>query len=203
MAVNGTDITEQQLLASLMRDDESALGRLFELHYPRLVNDVYRLLRDEDASKDLVQDIFVELWKKRHDLDIHTSLRAYLKRAAVNRALNYIKAQRRTLLMDDNERWSANPDTSPQEIDLLNRNETLEQSLYAAIETLPEKCRLVFSLSRFEQLSHKEIADQLNISVKTIENQITKAMKMLRSALVNHPDLSAIVILMIKWGGME
>lgn len=191
------DYSEQQLLAALRTGDEAALRRLFDQHYPLLLGDIYRLIPDEDTCKDLAQEVFVELWRKRSSLDIHTSLRAYLRRAAVNRALNHIKIQKR-IHLDDGEQFANTADTSPRDIAQQEDQESLEQALHAAIETLPEKCRLVFSLSRFEQRSHREIAERLDISVKTIENQITKAMKILREALSGHSHLSLAGILALK-----
>ncbi len=186
------DSSEQDWLAALRQGDESALRTIFNRHYPLLLTDVYRIVPDEDTCQDLAQEVFVELWRKRTELDIHTSLRAYLRRAAVNRALTYIKNQRRMSFEGDD--WHETADTSVADIRRKEEQETLEQALHRAIATLPEKCRVVFSLSRFEQFSHREIAEQLGISVKTIENQITKAMRMLRDALVNPSNLSSIVI---------
>lgn len=194
------DSSEQEWLLALRKGDEQALRRIFDRHYPPLLGDVYRIVPDEDAGQDLVQEVFVELWRKRAELDIHTSLRAYLRRAAVNRALTYLKNQRR--LRFDGDDWSQTADTSHHDIRRQEEQESLEQALHRAIATLPEKCRVVFSLSRFEQRSHREIAEQLGISVKTIENQITKAMRMLRDALVGHSDLSSMIILAIQlWVG--
>jgi RNA polymerase sigma-70 factor, ECF subfamily len=195
------DYPEQQLLAALRMGHEAALRQLFDRHYPLLLGDIYRLIPDTDTCKDLAQEVFVELWRKRGDLDIHTSLRAYLRRAAVNRALNFIKTHKR-IQLDDGDHLTNTADTSPRDIARQEAQESLEQALHAAIQTLPDKCRLVFSLSRFEQLSHREIAEQLDISVKTIENQITKAMKILREALSTHRYLSLIGILGLKWGLM-
>ena len=191
------DSREQEWLLALREGDEMALRRIFDAHYALLLGDVFRIIPDEDSCQDLVQEVFVELWKKRAEIDIHTSLRAYLRRAAVNRALTYLKNQRR-LHFDGND-WNETPDTSVQDIVQQEAQETLEQALHRAIATLPEKCRVVFSLSRFEKLSHRQIAEQLNISVKTIENQITKAMRLLRETLLRHSDLSSIVILAIQW----
>lgn len=195
------DVSEQQTLAALKAGDEGALRRIFDRHYPLLLGDIYRIIPDEDTCQDIAQEIFVELWRKRSELDIHTSLRAYLRRAAVNKALNYLKTSRR-FLSDESETLNRTADTSVHDIAQKKKQESLEAALHEAIETLPEKCRIVFSLSRFEQLSHREIADRLGISVKTIENQITKAMKMLREALVRHAELSPVVIWALKywWG---
>lgn len=198
MQDNTPDILEQQVLERLRQGDTAALRRLFDRYYPRLLSAVYAYIPDEETCKDLAQDVFVELWNKRETLDIHTSLGAYLRRAAVNRALNHIKVNRRTVLDESADRHDA-ADTSAQDIRHKNEQERLETVLHAAIERLPEKCRLVFSLSRFEHLSHREIAEQLGISVKTIENQITKAMRLLREAMLEHRHLSPVVILALKW----
>ncbi len=186
-------------LAALRQDDEGALRRLFDRYYPALLGDVYRLIPDEDTCQDLAQDVFVELWRKRAELDIRTSLRAYLRRAALNRAINFIKSRRRYVLDGDDDRARQAADTSGQDIDRKADQDQLEAALHVAVDGLPEKCRLVFSLSRFEQLSHRQIAEQLGISVKTIENQITKALRLLREALARHGDLSPVVIWALNW----
>jgi RNA polymerase sigma-70 factor (ECF subfamily) len=201
MMSSGHDPTEQTLLAALSLGDEAALRQIFDRYYNILLGNVYRIIPDEDTCQDLVQEVFVELWRKRSELDIHTSLQAYLRRAAVNRALNHIKSQRKVQLQEPDQ-WAVAADTSAADIRHLEKQETLEAALHRAIDLLPEKCRLVFSLSRFEQMSHKEIAEQLGISVKTIENQITKAMKMLREVLLHSRDLSPVVIWILNcWLG--
>jgi RNA polymerase sigma-70 factor, ECF subfamily len=192
------ETSEQHLLSALRFGNEAAFRQIFDRHYPLLLSDIYRLIPDEGTCKDLAQELFVELWNKREQLDIHTSLRAYLRRAAVNKALNYIKATRRVQL-DDAEDLGHLPDLSESDVQKREHQDTLEDALHTAIDALPEKCRLVFNLSRFEQLSHREIAEKLGISVKTIENQITKAMKMLRDAMKNHSEMSSVVILWLNW----
>ncbi len=195
------DPTEKMLLTALSQGDEAALRQIFDRYYGALLGQVYRIIPDEDSCQDLVQEVFVELWRKRADLDIHTSLQAYLRRAAVNRALNHLKTQRKVQLQES-EQWAATADTSVADIHQLEKQESLEAALHRAIELLPEKCRLVFSLSRFEHMSHREIAEKLDISVKTIENQITKAMKILREVMVHGRNLSPVVIWLLYycWG---
>ncbi|MBN8677431.1 MAG: RNA polymerase sigma-70 factor [Chitinophagales bacterium] len=192
------DSSEQQLLSALRFGHEDALRQIFNRHYPLLLSDIYRLVQDESTCEDLAQELFVDLWNKRESLDIHTSLRAYLRRAAVNKTLNYLKSQKR-FQYEESDDLNNMADHSDRDIRQKESQESLEKVLHAAIDTLPEKCRLVFNLSRFEQLSHKEIAEKLGISVKTIENQITKAMKVLREALTQHGEMSSVVILCLKW----
>lgn len=193
------DPLEQSWLEALRLGDETALRPIFERYYAPLLTDVYRLIPDEDTCQDLVQDVFVELWRKRAELEIRGPLRPYLRRAAVNRAINFIKTRRRYILDTPDELARTAADTSAQDIRHKEEQDSLETALHAAVDNLPEKCRLVFSLSRFEQLSHRQIAEQLGISVKTIENQITKALKLLRETLVRHAELSPVVIWALKW----
>ena len=192
-----SEFPEKEYLLGLRQGDETALRKIFDRYYALLMGDIYRILPDEDTCQDLAQEVFVELWRKRSELEIHTSLRAYLRRAAVNRALNHLKTQRKTLLEDD-PKWDVAADDPLETTALHEKQEGLEAALYQAIDQLPERCRMVFSLSRFENMSHKEIAEKLGISVKTIENQITKAMKMLREALLVLAILSPIVISELK-----
>lgn len=187
-----------ELLAALKRGEQWALNHLFKAQYRLLLSDVYRLIKDEDTCKDIAQDVFVELWNKRETIDIHTSVRAYLRRAAVNKALNFIKSNKRIVLEDEAQDWEEAGEAPEPADEIRERAETMETALRKAIDTLPEKCRLVFSLSRFDNMSHREIAEKLDISVKTIENQITKAMKLLREAMRKHAHLSPVVILLLK-----
>lgn len=185
---------EQQWLAELRTGSETALRRIFDTYYKYLLAETHRILPDEDTCKDLVQEVFVELWRKRSELDVRLSLRAYLRRAVTNRTFNHLKSQKRYQFGQTDETLA--DAVLPDEAERHHAQNDLETALHAAIQTLPEKCRLVFSLSRFEELSHREIAERLGISTKTIENQITKALRTLRETLVRYPDLSAIGILL-------
>lgn len=186
---------DRALLSALKEGDEQALRRIYDLAYIGLVRDLRRLIRDEDTCRDIAQEVFVELWRKRETLQVHTSLQAYLRRAAVNRAINFLKTQQRIDLQADDQHWHNEADTQDTDADIREQQGQLETALHQAIENLPEKCRIVFTLSRFEQMSHREIAEQLGISVKTIENQITKAMKTLRETLTRYGQMSSIIIL--------
>ncbi len=198
MSEQAPNFSEQAWLEKLRNGEERALRALFDRYYGAIVRDIYRLIPDSDTCKDLVQEVFVELWRKKESLEIQVSIYAYLRRAAVNKALNHIKSNKR-YVFEEPDKQNQIKDSSAQDIAQKEHQGNLEDALHKAIETLPEKCRAVFALSRFEHLSHKEIAEKLGISVKTIENQITKAMKMLREALSDEGYLSLIVILGTKW----
>lgn len=152
---------------------------LFREHFQYLCRVVYRVLPQKETVEDLVQEVFYELWRKRDGFQFRGSPRAYLRRAAINRTLNFIRDRR--LLVDDDK-----------EVDFLGQQPSavgdleaadLEVLLYRTIDRLPERCRIIFVLSRFDDLSYKEIAVKLGISVKTVENQISKALRLIRTAM--------------------
>ncbi len=187
--------TDEALLALLKKDADKAIEVLFRQYYGYVCKMVYRVVPEATVAEDIAQDIFLEMWRRKERLQV-TSIRAYLRRAALNRTLNYLRD--RKIKWDDE---SALPELESADTPTSESVETaeLEKIMEAAIDELPERCRLVFVLSRFEELSYQEIADHLGISVKTVENQISKALKYLRVVL--KPYLSAILpfLLPLLW----
>lgn len=171
-------------VADFMRaKPEACLAELYSDYYEYLVNSVYHMVPDQSTAEDLVQEVFFEIWKKREQLEFRTSVSAYLRRAVTNRALNYIRAKKMNfegedaaLLLKSTEINSA----KKLEID------DLQQLINDCVDELPEKCRVVFSLSRFEELKYAEIAESLGISIKTVENHISKALKILKNKVSPH-----------------
>ncbi len=185
--------TDQELLELLAQDSDQAIVLIFRLHYSFICQAVYRVIPDQNLAEDLAQEVFLELWRKRDQLQVNTSLKAYLRRAAVNRSLNYIRDRKISFELDDSQVPIASGlPTIGQHLEA----EELQRFIDQAIDQLPERCRVVFVLSRFEQLSYAEIAENLDISVKTVENQISKALKLLRAALA--PYLSAALLLLLN-----
>jgi len=187
------EYTDQELLALLSTDGESAIDLIFRKYYSFLCKSVYRIIPDTQITEDLAQEVFYGLWKKREQLKINTSLKAYLKRAALNKALNYIRDQKIDFRnAPAKEELVSKQDSVVQELAADN----LQQEIDAAIDNLPERCRLVFVLSRFEELSYRQISEQLGISMKTVENQISKALKSLRIALADHLPLGLLLLIL-------
>lgn len=186
---------DREFFDLLSTDAEKAFEWLFRRYFSELCQVVYRVAHDEHLAQDLVQEVMYELWRKREQLTISISLRAYLKRAVLNRTLNYLR---------DNRLWSSEermPEIAVEEsdpVDLL-RSEELQELVDAAIDELPEKCRIVFVLSRYEELSYRDIASQLGIAEKTVENQVSKALKYLRQRLL--PYLKSGLLLFGFWLG--
>ena len=186
---------DREFFDLLPTDAEKAFEWLFRRYFSELCQVVYRVAHDEHLAQDLVQEVLYELWSKRDKLTISISLRAYLKRAVLNRTLNHLR---------DNRKWSSEermPEIAVEEsdpVDLL-RSEELQEMIDAAIDELPEKCRMVFVLSRYEELSYRDIATELGIAEKTVENQVSKALKYLRQRLL--PYLKSGLLLFTFWLG--
>lgn len=189
-------IEEKEWLQSMKAGKESALQKIFKHYYKYLVVTGYNITGDNEKAKDLVQDVFFELWKKREQIEVQSSLKAYLRRAVVNRSLNYIKTQKRFDFGDENFDAQTPDKTFSAQKNL--EAQDLKSAINGAIDSLPAKCKAIFMLSRFEKLSHKEIAAKLDISTKTIENQITKALKIVRAA-VNKYNVMSLFLLLIAY----
>lgn len=183
---------ESSLLEQLKDGSNRAFRKLFDAYYKYLTVTAYRYLNDGEKAKDMAQDAFVELWNRRESLNINTGLKAYLRQAVVNKCLNYLKREKRI----DFSEPTALPETpeAPLATQNLEADET-KKAIQKAIDTLPDRCRIIFCMSRFEEKSHKEIAAELDISTKTIENQITRALKVLRAALVSKAHFFILVFL--------
>ena len=173
-----SDPTRQ--LEALKRGDKSAFRAIYDQYYRYLVVTACNVLGDADAARDLAQDVFVELWKKRETIDIRSGLKPYLRRAVVNKTLNYIKARR--IDFDDPANLPDPPSTLDSAEETLEASE-MEKIIHAAIAAMSERCRLVFTLCRLEKMSHREIGEKLGISTKTVEAQMTRALAMLRKAI--------------------
>lgn len=170
---------QKELLVQLRANHKQALKKIFDEHYNTVFHAIYRIVSDKNTAEDLSQDVFMRLWEKRHQIIINGSIGAYIRRMAINEGLGYLRKHRRYEVEEIQDQHS--PLTSSGE-DVYMDGE-LEQQIQQAIATLPPRCKTVFVLSRFEELSYKEIGEKLDISPKTVENQISKALKIMRTAL--------------------
>ncbi|GAA3994697.1 RNA polymerase sigma-70 factor [Mucilaginibacter dorajii] len=181
---------DAKLLDLLRLDDREAFEILYNKYSAKLFHAAYNLFRDSDVCEDLVQELFIDLWTKRNQLNI-TSLESYLKVAIRHRVIYYIRTQKATLdlaLIEELiEKYTADSKLLQNDI---------SQLLETNVAQLPEKCRQIFTLSRKEYLSNKEIASRLNISIKTVENQMTIALRYLRTGLTDYLP-SVVALLMV------
>lgn len=179
--MNLQNFDDQQLLNMLQTDEAQAIEMIFKKYHKTLCLTAYRFMKSQEASKDVVQEVFMRFWTKRETIQVKTSLKAYLRRSVVNTALNHLQRSKRTPT-DDLEKARHNPSNKHSAEDTLQAQQ-LQKDIKTAINQLPRKCRMVFTLSRYEHMTYKEIADTLQISTNTVENHISKAMKILRKEL--------------------
>jgi len=183
---------QQELLQRIAQDDHEAFKAVFQLYYPPLCSFAQRFVRSRDIAKELVQNIFEKLWKKRYELTIHTSLKAYLYRGVRNQSLDYLKHQEVV------RRWeeeSQSVEFTQKWIDEEFHHEELLRTVERAIESLPDRRRLIFTLHWSEGLTYREISDVLGLSIKTVEAQMGRALKTIRSLLSDYLPLFAFLSL--------
>jgi RNA polymerase sigma-70 factor (ECF subfamily) len=176
----------EDILERLRADDRDALKALFQEHYLQVCAVMRRFISDHGLVEDLAQEVFLRFWEKRGQIVITASIGAYLRRMAINEALGYLR--RNKYLETQEMEAGLAPDTAGSGEELYLRAE-LRAQIQTAIDALPTKCRAVFQLSRFEELTYQEIADKMQISVKTVENQMSRALRLLRERLKDYLSL--------------
>lgn len=175
------------LLRLKQQDEEKFMEHLFRIYYAPLCKTVYNITHDTESAEDIVQDVFMKVWRRKDQIDLSQSIKSYLFRSSVNTALNYLEKNRRSISMEDAEPDHLQFSSNATEDDL--RYQEVSLRIDQAVQSLPPKCRTVFALSRFEEMSYAEIADQLSISVKAVEKHMGKALKLMRQRLqsfINH-----------------
>ena len=178
----------------LAQKDKTAFEQLFKTHFKRLHAYAFTILRDEVEAEEMVQQVFFKLWERNDNLSLTGSVSSYLYRAVHNESLNYIKHQkvRSNHQLHVAYRMKNEVDHPAKKI----MAGELENKIHSALNELPEQCRTIFQMSRFDELKYREIADKLGISVKTVENQMGKALKLLRQKLV---DFLVFILLFIHF----
>lgn len=171
------DCSDQDLHHEMVSGNDSAFYILFERFWESTYSNVYKILKDEAQAKDVVQDIFINFWEKRHINEI-TNVGGYLYRAGKFGALKAMR-DNKSHLHDDLESIEKTMISDPAGED----TEELQLQIDQSISELPEKCRQVFLLSREEQFSNREIAEKLGLSQRTVETHISNALKHLRKTL--------------------
>lgn len=174
---------QERLLAEIKKNKTEALKVVFDSFYPLVFHTTLRIVEDQALADDLAQEVFIKFWDKRQDLDIRFNLPAYLRKMAINQALAYLRSKK-VRFSDELPVDKAAP--ASEKPDHLVLEQELSHLMEQAIDSLPERCKLVFRLSRFDGLSYQEIADAMEISIKTVENQMGKALKILREKLLPH-----------------
>ena len=184
---------DSELMEKISQGHEESFATLFDCYYPSLCFYTNKYIHDLDESRSLIQEIFIDIWIKRNRLKINQSVKAYLFKSAHNKARDYLK-HKAIELKYENEHPFAEAVNDP---DLIEEAE-LNARINKAINELPEKCREIFILCRFEELRYSEIANRLEISVKTVEMQMGIALKKLRTKLSASQHIQILIHLFFK-----
>ncbi|OON71144.1 hypothetical protein B0919_00645 [Hymenobacter sp. CRA2] len=152
---------------------------LFKHYYRPLAGVIFRVVQDRAVAEDLLQDVFMRIWNHRETLVISTTYKAYLYRAAMNAALRHAERRKRQVSWDEAAVPEPARDTTAEHLD----GQEAEQLVAEALEALPPQCRAVFLMSRQEGLSYQQIAEALEVAPKTVENQMGKALRIMRDKL--------------------
>lgn len=178
---------EAYIVKKMIEGDHDAFKYFFDTYYDDLCNFVNIYVRNEVIAEEIVQEIYVYMWENKDKLKINASFKSYLYHASKYQSLNLLRNRKkhsyiREKLSFTEQQWEEFPN------ELFMDSQTMKEILNNAITQLPEKCKHIFLLSKVDGLSHKEIAEKLNVSVKTVENQITIAFKKLHTLLLPYKD---------------
>jgi RNA polymerase sigma-70 factor (ECF subfamily) len=188
-------LSDVELQQGLEDGSEKAFQELFLRYYAQLVVFARKVVIDDDLARELVQDVIVNFYEKRKEIKIHSSLKAHLYQSVRNRCLNQIKHSQ--IRRDHHANIYINKKSEEAYVDDKLEETELEQKIFSIIQTLPAQCKKIFEMSRFEGLSNQEIADDLNLSKRTVETQISKALKVLRKNLAGYLEAWIVVLWML------
>jgi RNA polymerase sigma-70 factor (ECF subfamily) len=182
----------KEMTADLVNENEAVFEQLFKKHFRELHAYSFSLLKDWDVAEEIVQSLFLKIWEKNEWSHIQTSIKSYLYKSVYHDCLNYIRRQKVQLKYQTSTAYAMKNDTDDAAGKL--KMSELEQHLSRALGKLPEKCRAIFQLSRFQELKYQEIATQLDISIKTVETHMGKALRILRKEMKEFLPLIALML---------
>ncbi|MBX2922800.1 MAG: RNA polymerase sigma-70 factor [Chitinophagaceae bacterium] len=171
--------SEAELLDALCEGNAAAFDEIYQRHWDGMFRSAYALLKDRDAAMDILQEVFIWLWQHRDHIQIVSSLKTYLSSSVYYKAANYIRQGKIRQTFFEELKTIYIEQTEEDQMEIKELKSIIKQHT----SQLPEKCRQVYYLSRNEHLSNKEIAEKMGISVKTVENQMTIALRRLRASL--------------------
>ena len=186
---------ETDLLSRIQKGEEWAFEILFKQYFKALAVYAKRFVQDLDLAQDIVQEVFVKFYEQKDGLVVHSSLKALLYQSVKNRCLDYLRSQQTRTAHHDNI-LTLNKGNEINDSDFMEQVE-LEEKIYQSISDLPEQCQVIFKMSRFEGKRNQEIAEELNLSKRTVETQISNALKRLRKDIFQYLKLLIIMALEI------
>jgi RNA polymerase sigma-70 factor, ECF subfamily len=173
-------LDSKELFDRIRRGEESAFDALFRDWYPSLVRASESIVQSRAVAEEIVQDVLLELWRRRESLVSSSSPQAYLFQSTRNRSLNHVRHER---VVKQGEPYARRPESTESMAHAHMVEDEMQAAVRQAVASLPDRCREVFELSRTHGLKYNDIAVVLGISVKTVEAQMGKALRILREVL--------------------
>lgn len=186
---------DKDLFERIRGNDAAAFEQLFKAYFKVLSVYAKKYLNDLDLAQDIVQEVFVKFYERRNELEIHSSLKALLYQSVRNRCLDQLRSQQ-THSSHHEQILTLNRGNDIDDADFMEQTE-LEERIYHAVDTLPEQCQVIFKMSRFEGKRNQEIADELQLSKRTVETQISNALKRLRKDII--PYINTLIIIVLRF----
>lgn len=183
--INMISYKETEVLKQLKLGQHEAMDYLFDNYYNMMCNKALSYVKNSNRAEDIVQDVLLNIWKKRTEINIHSTFKGYLLKSVTNRALNYVRDKKRP--------------TSELTDQIMDKSLSIEEEMYYSeteqmileyIDTLPPRCRQIFIMNRIDQMKYKEISHELGISIKTVEHHVAKALRFMREQLAGFKQLS-------------
>lgn len=189
-------LTDSNLVSLLKQRDRNAFAEIYDRYSMMIYYKVNQMLRDENAAKDLVQDLFTSIWEKSDLIRDNVGISSYLYVASRNRVLNYIqRGKTKSDYLAEIGKYSLQ--VSDETLEKLDEKD-LMLLITSEIAKLPAKMREVFELSRLEDLSHREIAERLNLSESTVKKQVQNALKILKVRLTHYNSLGIMLLIFLR-----
>lgn len=186
---------DKALFSRICKKDQLAFEQLYIAHHRKLLILAYKYVKDEEQAEEIVNDVFLKIWTNASQLNIAYSLSAYLSRSVANRCLNVIREQKRMTIKL--EKYQADTTELYDEDEAVILEERLLK-LEKVLDTLPPQCKKIIMMSKFEKCKQQDIADRLNISIKTVKNQLTIGYEKIRNAII----ISIILIMSLAYLGL-
>ena len=195
-----SEMTEEDfdIIDALKKQDKRRFELFYKKYYRPLLTVAYRYVENTEIAEEIVHDVFITIWNKAGQLNIQSSMKSYLFRSIVNSSLNHIKKEKKQLEKQSAYKIAQERDLENGTDETNEADEALLKGLEDALALLPEKCKQVMYLSRFGKLKQQDIADQMEISIKTVKNHLTYGFKKLREHIEKHQQLTIWVMLLLK-----
>ena len=190
------EYSDNTIIGLIKEGNKGAFEQMFRTFYKMLRAYAYTFIKDNEGAEEIIQNVFCRIWEKRDQLKTDGSLRSYLYRAVHNESLSHLRHEKVKNLFQDY--YKDNIEEASDEAANKILATELDRHIQRAIAELPQQCRIIFQMSRFEQLKYQQIADILEISIKTVENQMGKALKVLRLKLVEFLPIIIVLLYLMK-----